>query len=234
MRSDSIKAATEDSSMAPLVVHVEDRDGETAGTGDSPAATVIETLPDMAENNEGSEVGDSMTGNYVNYNFVAFGILADTVITVRPTDRNQKLEDITLTSAYKASNPDDYIKELDKTSLSYSELAYADIEMTAANQTVNFNLGEIVYSSVNNNWTALIDNLPLYNKVNNVFYVYRYKIEEIEVDGQSVADSLYEVTSSVSKDGKNTTISNKIKEDAPELPSTGFPCFAHSLPVPRY
>lgn len=174
------------------------------------------------------------TGNYVNYNFVAFGILADTVITVRPTDRNQKLEDITLTSAYKASNPDDYIKELDKTSLSYSEFAYADIEMTAANQTVNFNLGEIVYSSVNNNWTALIDNLPLYNKVNNVFYVYRYKIEEIEVDGQPVADSLYEVTSSVSKDGKNTTISNKIKEDAPALPSTGFPCFAHSLPVSRY
>ena len=55
MRSDSIKAATEDSSMAPVVVHVEDRNKETTGATDSPAATVIETLPDTAENKEQSE-----------------------------------------------------------------------------------------------------------------------------------------------------------------------------------
>lgn len=55
MRSDSIKAATEDSSMAPVVVHVEDRNKETAEATDSPAATVIETLPDTAENKEQSE-----------------------------------------------------------------------------------------------------------------------------------------------------------------------------------
>jgi len=55
MRSDSIKAATEDSSMAPVVVHVEDRNKETAEAGDSPAATVVETLPDTAESKENPE-----------------------------------------------------------------------------------------------------------------------------------------------------------------------------------
>ena len=55
MRSDSIKAATEDSSMAPVVVHVEDRNKETAEATDSPAATVVETLPDTAESKENPE-----------------------------------------------------------------------------------------------------------------------------------------------------------------------------------
>ena len=54
MRSDSIKAATEDSSMAPVVVHVEDQNkdqnDETAESKDTLAATVIETLPNTTEN----------------------------------------------------------------------------------------------------------------------------------------------------------------------------------------
>ena len=54
MRSDSIKAATEDSSMAPVVVHVEDQSKKPTDTA-SDLVTVIDTLPSSVDTNDNSE-----------------------------------------------------------------------------------------------------------------------------------------------------------------------------------
>ena len=55
MRSDSIKAATEDSSMAPVVVHVEDQSKKTNDATSDLVTTVMETLPSSVDNNDASE-----------------------------------------------------------------------------------------------------------------------------------------------------------------------------------
>ena len=54
MRSDSIKAATEDSSMAPVVVHVEDQSKKPTDAA-SDLVTVMETLPSSVNNDDDSE-----------------------------------------------------------------------------------------------------------------------------------------------------------------------------------
>ena len=77
MRSDSIKAATEDSSIAPVVVHVEGQNQETAEAGDSPAATVIDTLPDTTGNKEHSEMSDTTnSSDSISFESDAFSVYA--------------------------------------------------------------------------------------------------------------------------------------------------------------
>ena len=77
MRSDSIKAATEDSSIAPVVVHIEDRDKETAEADESPATTVIETLPNSVETKEKSNIPDtSYSSEEISFESEAFSVYA--------------------------------------------------------------------------------------------------------------------------------------------------------------
>ena len=60
MRSDSIKAATEDSSMAPVVVHVEDQSKKPTDAA-SDLVTVLETLPSSVNNDDDDSESHGIT-----------------------------------------------------------------------------------------------------------------------------------------------------------------------------
>lgn len=155
------------------------------------------------------------------------GIVSETLVEIRPSNSSVRWTGVTMTSQYMADNPEDYINTLDN--LNYQDYDSAEVELSAGADTAMFELGGVTYSAENSNWTSVINNLPLYNRVGNDFYVYKYEITEVNVDGETVTDNgdgtgsggRYTVTYERSGDGKSTTIKNTVSEDAPELPSSG-------------
>ncbi len=170
--------------------------------------------------NKRIEVSPDVNNSYRRYHFSGFnGISAESLITIRPSSNASKLSDFTFDTSYEANSPEQYIKELDKTGLNYQDYASAEVALSAATESVLFELGEVTYSAENADWTSVISNLPLYKREGNNFYVYKYVVEEIEVDGEPVDSGHYTVETTTS--GNTTTIKNTVAEDAPELPAAG-------------
>lgn len=170
-----------------------------------------------------------INGENKRYYFNGLGSIAqETLIDIKPASPSVEWDHPRLRSTYKADSPENYIKELDKTGLEYQDNAQAEVELSATEETVYFTLDGVTYSADNNNFRAAISNLPLYKRVGNDFYVYKYEVTEVEADGEAVTDAgdgtasseNYTVTYDRSADGKTTTISNKSNETVPEAEIT--------------
>ncbi len=155
------------------------------------------------------------SNNSKEYHIEVGGLSSETLITVQENSANTGLQDIRFTSAYAADNPKDYIEELSK-KITFTENSSAEILLDAEEKAVNFTLDGVTYSASDKNWKATIDQLPFYHSKDGKFYVYKYEVTEVEVDGETVtlnqdgtgSSSSYSVTYVRDDDG-NTTVKNK-------------------------
>ena len=132
----------------------------------------------------GSKNPDS--NNKQNYNITSVGIHAETLITVQAKSSTNDLKTISMTTSYMAENPKDYLDKLDPAKFNFAEQANAEIELSAEEKNVTFTLNDITYSASNKDWRSVLANLPFYERKDGKFYVYKYDVTEIEVDGETV------------------------------------------------
>ena len=187
MRSDSIKAATEDSSMAPVVVHVEDQSKKTVDAASDLVTTVMETLPSSADNNDNSEahgiIDSSETITFKADSFSIYAIVY-TVVIAAEDDGVYRFEGedytITITCPEEANIPvgtkltvselepdsDEYIQRLGQAWYEVNR-EYFEVEEMRANY--NEGMGDL-------------PDLPLINLDHARFFNIRFVYEDREIE----------------------------------------------------